>query len=67
MYLKSVYLNQNGEFFEKASSKFIKDNFGMYGCERASNFFEKNGSYYRLFITMPSSEADVAYLGIEKY
>ena len=39
----------------------------MYGCERASNFFEKNGNYYRLFITMPTSEADVAYLGIEKY
>ena len=65
--LKSVYLNRNGEYFEKTSSKFIKDNFGMYGCERASNFFEKDGNFYRLFITMPSSEADVAYLGIEKY
>ena len=65
--LKSVYLNQNGEFFEKASSKFIKDNFGMYGCERASSFFENDGSYYRLFITMPSAESEEAYLGIERY
>ena len=24
-------------------------------------------SFYRLFITMPSSEANIAYLGIEKY
>ena len=65
--LKSVYLNQNGEYFEKTSNKFIKDNFGMYGCERASNFFEKDGNYYRLFITMPSAESEEAYLGIEKY
>jgi hypothetical protein len=65
--LKSVYLNQNGEFFEKASSKFINDSFGMYGCERASNFFEKDGNYYRLFITMPSAESEEAYLGIERY
>ena len=39
----------------------------MYGCERASNFFEKDGNYYRLFITMPSAESEEAYLGIEKY
>ena len=65
--LKSVYLNQNGEFFEKTSSKFIKDNFGMYGCERASSFFENDGSYYRLFITMPSAESEEAYLGLERY
>ena len=25
--LKSVYLNQNGEYFEKTSNNFIKDNF----------------------------------------
>ena len=55
------------KIFEKASSKFIKDNFGMYGCERASSFFENDGSYYRLFITMPSAESEEAYLGIERY
>ncbi|MDB3905757.1 hypothetical protein N9354_00415 [Alphaproteobacteria bacterium] len=65
--LKSVYLNQNGEYFEKTSKKFINDSFGMYGCERASNFFEKDGNYYRLFITMPSAESEEAYLGIERY
>jgi hypothetical protein len=65
--LKSVYLNQNGEYFEKTSKKFINDSFGMYGCERASNFFKKNGNYYRLFITMPSAESEEAYLGIERY
>ena len=32
-----------------------------------SNFFEKNGEYFRLFITMPYGESEVAYLGIENY
>ena len=32
-----------------------------------SNFFEKEGQYYRLFITTPNAESDVAYLGIENY
>ena len=65
--LKSIYLNKNNEYFEHASSKFIKDNFGLYGCERASNFFEQDGQYYRLFITTPNKESKVAYLGIENY
>ena len=65
--LKSIYLNKKNEYFEHASSKFIKDNFGLYGCERASNFFEQDGQYYRLFITTPDIESKVAYLGIENY
>ena len=65
--LKSVYLNKNGEGFEKSTENFIKENFGMYGCERASNFFEKDGEYYRLFITIPYAESKEAYLGIERY
>lgn len=65
--LDNIYLNQNGVSFEKTSEKFIKDNFGMYGCERASSFFEKDGEYYRLFITIPFAESETAYLGIEKY
>ena len=62
--LKSIYLNQENKYFEHASQKFIEENFGLYGCERASNFFEKDGQYYRLFITMPSAESKNAYLGI---
>ncbi len=65
--LKSIYFNKKNEYFEHASSKFIKDNFGLYGCERASNFFEQDGQYYRLFITTPDIESKVAYLGIENY
>ena len=65
--LKSIYLNQKNEYFEHATNKFVKENFGLYGCERMSNFFEKNGQYYRLFITMPFGESEVAYLGIENY
>ena len=65
--LKSIYLNQENKYFEHASQKFIEENFGLYGCERASNFFEKDGQYYRLFITMPSAESKNAYLGIENY
>jgi len=65
--LKSVYLNKENKYFEHASSKFIEENFGLYGCERVSNFFEKDGQYYRLFITTPSAESEVAYLGIENY
>ena len=65
--LNSLYLNVNNEYFEQASEKFIEENFGMYGCERMSNFFEKDGQYYRLFITIPDAESKVAYLGIEKY
>ena len=65
--LDNIYLNQNGVSFEKTTEKFIEDNFGMYGCERASSFFEKDGEYYRLFITIPFAESETAYLGIEKY
>jgi hypothetical protein len=65
--LKSVYLNKKNEYFEHASSKFIEENFGLYGCERASSFFEKDDQYYRLFITIPSEESEIAYLGIENY
>ena len=65
--LKSIYFNKKNEYFEHASSKFIKDNFGLYGCERASNFFEQDGQYYRLFITTPDKESKVAYIGIENY
>ena len=39
----------------------------MYGCERASSFFEKDGEYYRIFITIPFAESEDAYVGIEKY
>ena len=65
--LKSVYLNKQNKYFERASDKLIEENFGLYGCERASNFFEKDGQYYRLFITTPDAEAEVAYIGIENY
>jgi len=65
--LKSVYLNKQNKYFERASNKLIEENFGLYGCERASNFFEKDGQYYRLFITTPDAEAEVAYIGIENY
>ncbi len=65
--LKSIYLNRKNEYFEHATSNFIEENFGLYGCERASNFFEKDGQYYRLFITMLDGESNVAYLGIENY
>ena len=65
--LNSLYLNINNEYLEQASEKFIEENFGLYGCERMSNFFEKDGQYYRLFITIPDEESKVAYLGIENY
>ena len=65
--LKSIYLNKKNEYFEHATNKFIKENFGLYGCERASSFFEKDGQYYRLFITTPYEESEIAYLGIENY
>ena len=65
--LKSIYLNISNEYFEHATSKFINENFGLYGCERASNFFEKNNQYYRLFITIPNEESEIAYVGIENY
>jgi hypothetical protein len=65
--LKSVYLNKKNKYFERTSNKLIEKNFGLYGCERASNFFEKDGKYYRLFITTPDAEAEVAYIGIENY
>ena len=53
--------------FEKASKSFNQENFGLYGCERASSFFKKNNNFYRLFITIPSTDSKFAYLGIEKY
>ena len=60
-------MNKKNEYFERATNKLIEENFGIYGCERASNFFEKDGQYYRLFITTPDAEAEVAYIGIENY
>ena len=65
--LKSIYLNINNKLFEKASENFVETNFGMYGCERASSFFNKENKYYRLFISTPSPESKTAYLGIENY
>ena len=60
-------MNKQNKYFERATNKLIEENFGLYGCERASNFFEKDGQYYRLFITTPDAEAEVAYIGIENY
>ena len=57
----------NNKSFKKASESFIENNFGLYGCERASSFFTKGNQYYRLFITTPSPESKIAYLGIENY
>ena len=51
---------------KKLRRNLTGDNFGMYGCERASSFFEKD-EYYRLFITIPFAESEDAFLGIEKY
>lgn len=65
--LNNIYLNINSERFEKATEKFVEQNFGMYGCERASSFFKKDGEHYRLFITIPFAESEDAYLGIEKH
>ena len=65
--LKSIYLNTQNEYFIHASSKLIEENFGLYGCELASSFFERDGQYYRLFLTVPNGESEVAYIGIEKY
>ena len=65
--LYSIYLNQNNNSFEHATSKFVEENFGLYGCERMSNFFEREGQYYRLFITTPNTESKIAYLGVENY
>ena len=65
--LKSIYLNKNNAFFAKASENFIRSNFGLYGCERASSFFKKGKQYYRLFITTPYPKSEIAYLGIENY
>ena len=65
--LKSIYLNVDNKSFKKASESFIENNFGLYGCERASSFFKKENQYFRLFITTPSPESKIAYLGIENY
>ena len=32
-----------------------------------SNFFEKDGQYYLLFITIPDEKSEIAYLSIENY
>ena len=65
--VSAMYFNQDNKSFEQASKSFNKENFGLYGCERASSFFKKNNNFYRLFITIPSTDSKFAYLGIEKY
>ena len=65
--VSAMYLNQNNKSFKQISKSFNQENFGLYGCERASNFFKNNNNYYRLFITLPSTDSKFAYLGIEKY
>ena len=31
------------------------------------SFFKNNNNFYRLFVTIPSTESKFAYLGIERY
>ena len=35
----------NNKSFKKASESFIINNFGLYGCERASSFFRKGTEF----------------------
>jgi len=65
--VSAMYFNQDNKSFEQASKSFNQENFGLYGCERASSFFKNNNNYYRLFITIPSTDSKFAYLGIERY
>ena len=37
------------------------------GVKECQIFFEREGQYYRLFITTPNTESKIAYLGIENY
>ena len=39
--LDNIYLNLNGESFEKTSEKFTEENFGMYGCKELQVFLKK--------------------------
>ena len=54
--LNSLYFNVNSEYFEQASEEFIEENFGLYGCERMSNFLKRMVSIidYSLQFQMPS-------------
>ena len=65
--VSAMYFNQDNKSFEQASKSFNQENFGLYGCERASSFFKNNNNYYRLFITIPYTDSKFAYLGIERY
>jgi hypothetical protein len=65
--VSAMYFNKENKSFEKAPKSYNQENFGLYGCERASSFFKYDNIYYRLFITTPSKDSKFAYLGIEKY
>ena len=42
-------------------------NFGKYGCENGSVFFEHDGTNYRLFTTQKVAGPSTAYLAIEVF
>ena len=65
--VSAMYFNQDNKSFDQAPKSFNQENFGLYGCERASSFFKHDDKFYRLFVTIPNKESKFAYLGIEQY
>ena len=62
-----VFLNNDNEGYKLMEKEDLINNFGKYGCENGSVFFEHNGTNYRLFTTQKVAGPSTAYLAIEVF
>ena len=62
-----VFINDDNGGYKLMEKDDLINNFGKYGCENGSVFFEHDGTNYRLFTTQKVAGPSTAYLAIEVF
>jgi hypothetical protein len=62
-----VFLNDGNNGYKLMKKEELVNNFGKYGCENGSIFFEHNDVNYRLFTTQKVAGPSKAFLAIEVF
>ena len=62
-----VFINDDNGGYKLMEKEDLINNFGKYGCENGSVFFEHDGTNYRLFTTQKVAGPSTAYLAIEVF
>ena len=62
-----VFLNDGDNGYKLMGKDHLVNNFGKYGCENGSVFFEHKGANYRVFTTQKVAGPSKAYLAIEVF